>query len=101
MPLKEPKSYFTPNPRFTRLGKTRICLIKHILEKNRSSVRPYQRFTLTRVWALYQTSNVHGHSLLLFPVDNRKQILLSVVSHCTCVTQSKAIYIIKHAEITK
>jgi hypothetical protein len=38
--LKSRKAYFTPYPRSTRSGKTRIWCLKHILEKNRSSVRP-------------------------------------------------------------
>jgi hypothetical protein len=58
---KSRKVYFTPYPRFTRSGKTRIWCLKHILEKNRSSVRPfvrpsvrpYQRFTRTpRVFSI-------------------------------------------------
>jgi hypothetical protein len=43
---KRRKVYFAPYPRFTRSGKTRIWCLKRILEKNRSSVRPSVRISV-------------------------------------------------------
>jgi hypothetical protein len=71
--LKRRKVYFTPCPRFTRLGKTRILCLKHILEKNRSSVRPSVRLSVRPSVSAFYPNPASKQSILTMSGTEKKQ----------------------------
>ena len=87
MPLKGRKAYFTPYPRFTRSGKTRICL----LMSRKAYFTPYPRFTRsgkTRI-CLLKSRKAYFTSYPRFTRSGKTRILLQIIYRISRVNLMK------------